>query len=173
MSVTNLQLKLKGREAKVRCRDRVKCSCEQPLLHGQGWRRFRPRRGGHRRACLAVDATTAMANQIRAAQATGLRQSARDLQGRLEEHPRSCSCGTERAQQPRRASEAEFCLFVFWWRGLINSKGAKFFLGGASTTGQAASSAARPPKTTGLPLAQAPTGPRPSVSTTYYWPASC
>ena len=36
MSVTNLQLKLKGREAKVRCRDRVMCSCEQPLLHGQG-----------------------------------------------------------------------------------------------------------------------------------------
>jgi hypothetical protein len=36
MSLTNLQLKLKGREAKVRCRDRVGCSCEQPLLHGQG-----------------------------------------------------------------------------------------------------------------------------------------
>jgi hypothetical protein len=27
MSVTNLQVKLKGREEKVRCRDRVRCSC--------------------------------------------------------------------------------------------------------------------------------------------------
>jgi hypothetical protein len=36
MSVTNLQLKLKGREEKVRCRDRVRCSCKQPLLHEQG-----------------------------------------------------------------------------------------------------------------------------------------